>query len=106
MATSYYAPRSGVGLAGGGERRRSARRPASPSSASGLGNPCLAIARPGKSWTFFEIDPAVVRIARDPEPLHLPPPVPARARIAIGDARLLLKRRTAGGCRRDHGRRL
>lgn len=36
-------------------------------AAVGLGTGSLAYyARPGDSWTFFEIDPAVVRIARDP----------------------------------------
>src|SRR5262249_53052988 len=33
----------------------------------GLGTGALAAyARPGQKWTFYEIDPAVVRIARDP----------------------------------------
>jgi SAM-dependent methyltransferase len=33
----------------------------------GLGTGAVSYyARPGQSWTFFEIDPAVVRIARDP----------------------------------------
>ena len=33
----------------------------------GLGAGSLACyARPGENWTFFEIDPEVVRLARDP----------------------------------------
>ena len=47
-------------------------------------------ARPGQSWTFYEIDPAIVRIATDPSKfrfLDLADPA-----IVIGDARLTLDR--------------
>ena len=64
MATSYYAPRSGIGLALQavpallGDRARIA--------VVGLGTGTLSCyARPGQNWRFFEIDPLVAAIARD-----------------------------------------
>ena len=62
----------------------------------GLGTGTLACyARPGQSWRFYEIDPAVVRIARDSGQFTylarcLPSPV-----IGIGDARLRLAQEPA-----------
>jgi spermidine synthase len=58
----------------------------------GLGTGALAYyARPGQVWTFYEIDPAVVRVARDPALFtflndHLPD-----CPIVLGDARLQLR---------------
>lgn len=89
VPTSYYARRSGVGQAlaaapvlyGGGARI----------GVVGLGSGTLACYRmPGEDWRFFEIDPAVARIART-RFTFLPGCAPD-ARIVIGDARLSLAR--------------
>jgi spermidine synthase len=88
--TTYYAPESGVGEAMTllpqlyGARARV--------GVVGLGTGTLACyAKPGQAWRFYEIDPAIVAIARDGGAftyLHrcLPDPV-----IRLGDARLSLQ---------------
>jgi SAM-dependent methyltransferase len=48
----------------------------------------LAYARPGDSWTVFEIDQAVVDIARNPAYFTYLADSPVHPRIVIGDARL------------------
>ncbi|HEX8720650.1 MAG TPA: fused MFS/spermidine synthase, partial [Pyrinomonadaceae bacterium] len=51
-----------------------------------------AYSRAGESWTFYEIDPAVVRVARDPELFtYLSACSAARPNVVLGDARLRLK---------------
>ncbi|HZW33223.1 MAG TPA: fused MFS/spermidine synthase, partial [Isosphaeraceae bacterium] len=59
----------------------------------GLGAGTLATyARPGQRWTFYEIDPAVVRIARDPRFFtYLRDCAAASLEIVLGDARLRLR---------------
>jgi len=91
MATSYYARPSGVGLAMQavpglfGSNARVA--------VVGLGAGTLACyAQPGQSWTFYEIDPAVVRIARDSRRFTFLSRCKPDARVEIGDARLLIER--------------
>ena len=60
-------------------------------AAIGLGTGSLAcFIKPGQDWTFFEIDPAVSRLARDPRFFHYLEKCGPEARIAIGDGRLLL----------------
>ena len=95
MATSYYARLSGVGAAMHAAPRMF------PAGARigvvGLGAGTLACyARTGQSWTFYEIDPKVAAIARDPTKFtflaRCLPAVP----VAIGDARLTLLNRPAG----------
>jgi hypothetical protein len=57
----------------------------------GLGTASLAAyASPGQSWTFFEINPVVERIARDPEYFTYLRDCAPSARIVTGDARLTL----------------
>jgi hypothetical protein len=46
--------------------------------------------RPGESWTFYDIDPEVVRIARDPSYFTFIPSCAADAPMVLGDARLTL----------------
>jgi spermidine synthase len=59
----------------------------------GLGAGTLACyARPGQSWTFFEIDPAMVRIASDPKRFTFLSLCQPHASIELGDARLLIER--------------
>ncbi len=69
--------------------RRSKRRVA----VAGLGIGTLAAyARPDERWTFFELDPAVVRIARDPRLFtYLHDSRADRLDVVIGDARLRLR---------------
>ena len=87
--TSYYVPRSGVGLA----------ITAAPAlfgddariDVVGLGAGTLACyARPGQSWAFYEIDPAVVAIARDAKRFTFLSRCLPDAKVEIGDARLTL----------------
>ncbi len=59
--------------------------------AVGLGVATIACyAQPGQSWTFYEIDPAVARIARDPALFTFLRDCLPDAPIVLGDARLSL----------------
>jgi SAM-dependent methyltransferase len=83
--TTYYVPRSGVGLA------MQSLGPTARVGVVGLGSGTLACyARPGQSWRFFEIDPLVVRLASDPTKFTFLSRCLPGADIAIGDARLRL----------------
>jgi SAM-dependent methyltransferase len=58
----------------------------------GLGAGTLAAyARPGQRWTFYEIDPAVQRIAEDPRLFTYLRDARAPYRVVLGDARLSLR---------------
>ena len=96
IETTYYAPLSGVGLA----------MQAAPNifgthariDVVGLGAGTLACySRPGQRWTFYEIDPAVVQIARNPAQFTFLSKCLPQVPIVIGDARLTLGRAVAGG---------
>jgi hypothetical protein len=64
----------------------------------GLGTGNMAcFAQPGQSWTFYEIDPAVVKIARDPALFNHLSVCKPDAAIVVGDARLTLGETPAGG---------
>jgi hypothetical protein len=57
----------------------------------GLGAGSLACHRQeGESWTFFEIDPEVVRLARDPSMFRFLSGCAPQAPVVLGDARLTL----------------
>jgi hypothetical protein len=57
----------------------------------GLGTGSLACHRKdGERWTFFEIDPVVVRIARDPHLFRFMSECGQNSPIVLGDARLML----------------
>ncbi|HZG69195.1 MAG TPA: fused MFS/spermidine synthase, partial [Herpetosiphonaceae bacterium] len=59
---------------------------------AGLGTGALACyALPGQTWTFYEIDPTVVRLARDTRYFHYLSECGASAQVVLGDARLSLK---------------
>ena len=61
-------------------------RPGTRVAIVGLGAGTLATyARPAQRWTFYEIDPAIERIARDPRYLHLSAGLPGG--VARGRAR-------------------
>lgn len=66
----------------------------------GLGIGCLAAyATSGQHWTFFELDPVVVRLARDAGHFTYLEDAARRGahlRYAVGDARLELEREPAG----------
>jgi hypothetical protein len=94
MPTTYYARGSGIGQAMAA--LGSIYGPTARVGVVGLGTGTLACyARPGQRWRFYEIDPAVVRIARDTGQFSylrrcLPDPV-----IRLGDARIALGREAA-----------
>jgi hypothetical protein len=94
--TSYYAPGSGVGLA-----LRAAPALFGPHARVdivGLGAGTLACyTQPGQSWRFYEIDPAMAAIARDPAHFTFLSLCQPHADIVIGDARMTLARQPAGG---------
>ncbi len=74
-----------------------ARDPAQPVGVVGLGAGSLAsYALPGQPWTFFEIDPVVVRLARDEKYFTFLRDTPAKLRVVLGDARLSLQQEPAG----------
>ncbi|MFO0881441.1 MAG: fused MFS/spermidine synthase [Gemmataceae bacterium] len=85
----YYHPAGPVGRALTrlpAQRRRNV-------GAVGLGCGALAAyARPGEQWTFYEIDPAVIRIAQDPEYFTYLSSCRGNLRIVPGDARRRLER--------------
>ena len=60
-------------------------------AAIGLGIGTLsAYVQPGQEWTYFEIDPAVERIARDERYFGFMKACGAQCRVVLGDARLSL----------------
>lgn len=85
--TTYYVPGSGVGQAM--QALDDLYGPGARVGVVGLGTGTLACyARPGQSWRFYEIDPAVVELARGPF-RFLEQCLPG-AEIVLGDARLRL----------------
>ena len=57
-----------------------------------------AYARAGEAWTFYEIDPAVVEVARDPQLFkYLSACAGAPVDVVLGDARLRLRDAPPGG---------
>jgi hypothetical protein len=57
----------------------------------GLGTGSMAChARAGERWRFFEIDPAVIRLARDPKTFRFLSECGGSDNIVLGDARLTL----------------
>jgi hypothetical protein len=61
----------------------------------GLGSASLsAYALPGERWTFYEIDPAIERIARDERLFTMLKRVGDQARVVLGDGRLSLRAST------------
>jgi SAM-dependent methyltransferase len=93
--TTYYAPESGVG-------RVFAAAPALFGDKArmgfvGLGSGTLACyARPGQTWTAFEIDPAIIDIARDRKLFRYIDKCKPDMKIIVGDARLMLAKTSPG----------
>jgi hypothetical protein len=70
-----------------------ADRPLRRVAAVGLGAGTIACyGRPGEQWTFYEIDPLVERIARNPRLFTYLRACPPTVDVVIGDARLSLQR--------------
>ncbi|HUI94817.1 MAG TPA: fused MFS/spermidine synthase [Xanthobacteraceae bacterium] len=70
---------------------RAAHRRIADVAVVGLGAGSLACYRKNaETWTFYEIDPQVVRIARDPHLFRFLPECAPTAAIVLGDARLTL----------------
>ncbi len=93
--TTYYVPQSGVGRAllaapklyGTGVRI----------GVVGLGTGTLSCyARPGQQWRFYEIDPVVVRMARDTGTFTFLKNCLPDAQVVMGDARLSLTDQATG----------
>lgn len=67
------------------------RDPRTAIGAVGLGAGSLAsYAQPAQPWTYFEIDPVVEQLARDPRYFTFLRDSPAALRVVLGDARLTL----------------
>lgn len=90
--TTYYAPQSGVGLALRCLRNDQCLRV----GAVGLGcGTVAAFGRAGDAYCFYEINPAVVQVAR--ENFSFLQDSPAQIMIRLGDARLSLEREPPQG---------
>ena len=89
VPTTYYARRSGVGLALTNANALFGPHPRI--GVVGLGSGTLSCyAQPSQSWTFFEIDPAMVHVARNR--FSFLSRCAPQVRIVLGDARLSLQR--------------
>jgi hypothetical protein len=89
IPATYYHPTSPIALGLGAAR--SIAGPGRPMHIGivGLGAGSMACyAQPKDRWTFFEIDPAVIRIAQDPEKFTYLSRCQPDAEIIVGDARL------------------
>lgn len=87
--TAYYVPGSGVGQAM--QAVPALYGPAARVGVVGLGAGTLACyARPGQDWRFYEIDPAIVHIARDTGQFNFLGRCLPQPKIVLGDARLNL----------------
>jgi hypothetical protein len=87
--TTYYVPGSGVGQAM--QALPELYGPAARVGVVGLGTGTLACyAKPGQAWRFFEIDPAIVTLARDSGKFTFLRQCAPQTRISIGDARVRL----------------
>jgi hypothetical protein len=86
--TYYYA---GGPLSQTIEATRAAKRRLARVAVVGLGSGTLACYRGrGESWTFYEIDPEVVRIAKNPHLFRFLSACAPDADVVLGDARLTL----------------
>lgn len=87
--TTYYYFGGPISDAIAGARRAQGRL--AHVAAVGLGTGSLACHRQdGEQWTFFELDPQVVRIARDPALFRFLSECGPDIRMVLGDARLTL----------------
>lgn len=88
---TYYHREAGIGRIFTAAQRRGL--PLGRVGAVGLGAGEIACyRRPGEQWTFFEIDPLVIRIARDRRLFRYLSDCAPKARTVAGDGRLMLGR--------------
>lgn len=88
MPLSYYGPGSGVAIGFANAARLFPGK--QRIGVVGLGTGSLAgFARPGQSWTLFEIDEAVLNLSRQGKFTYLRDCAP-QARVVLGDARINL----------------
>jgi len=88
IARSYYYPTGPLGQV---FSSLSERKPQRKIGVIGLGAGSIAAyGRTGQQITFYEIDPAVIRIARNPDYFTFLRDTPANVQIVPGDARLSL----------------
>jgi SAM-dependent methyltransferase len=89
---TYYLPRGPLGQIFSATAALEGRRRV---AVVGLGTgTTAAYARPGEDWTFYEIDPGILRIARDTSYFTYLTDARAPTRIVLGDARLSLAKET------------
>ena len=90
-AAAYFHPTGPIGQV----FNSSATTPRRRVGVIGLGVGTLAAySQAGEEWTFYEIDPAVVEIARDARYFSYLKDSPAQLNVVLGDARLSLKAAT------------
>ena len=93
--TVYYVRGAGIGQAM--QALPALYGPKARVAVVGLGAGTLACyAQPGQQWRFYEIDPAIVRIARDTGQFRFLRNCLPDARIVLGDARISLAAESAG----------
>jgi hypothetical protein len=86
---TYYFPDGAI--AQGIDAVRTAQGGLQKVAVVGLGTGTLScMRRGGEQWTFYEIDPAVVQIARNPKLFNFMTSCAPDARVVLGDARLTL----------------
>ncbi|WP_249780581.1 fused MFS/spermidine synthase [Bradyrhizobium sp. dw_411] len=92
---AYYHKEGGIGRAIAAARAR--KDGPLHAAVIGLGSAALACAsQPGESWRFFEIDQAVVDIARDPNRFSFIQKCQPNLQTVIGDARLTFAKEPDG----------
>jgi spermidine synthase len=89
LPTTYYAPRSGIGLAMAAAP--SLFGPSARIGVVGLGAGTLSCyAKSGQNWRFYEIDPVMIEIASDPKRFTFLSRCLPHPSIGLGDARITL----------------
>ncbi len=84
----YYAKAGPAGQVIAAMREAS---PVSPVGVIGLGAGAMAcLSQPGEAWTYFEIDPAILATAHNPEYFSYLADCTPDARVVLGDGRLKL----------------
>ncbi len=92
---SYYHPKGPLGQLFAALGERSSHYQV---AAVGLGAGSMAgYSRPGQQWTFYEIDPTVVKIASDPRYFTYLTECGTNLRIVLGDARISLAKEPSRG---------
>lgn len=95
--TRYYSPNTGIGLAFQNHPKRDTGQPLHAAMV-GLGaGTVAAYGQPGDQTRFYEIDPRVIALARDPRYFTYLKDTQAQVEIVLGDARLSMERELRDG---------